>query len=61
MADPENKPAYEGFEQVARPLMEWLAKHAPRDAGVIVTSTHAELLSSLKTFQTADYLKKGTK
>lgn len=58
MSTTEEKPPPAGFEAAVRPLMEWLATQGPPDSGVIVTSTHAELLSSLSTFQTKDYAKK---
>ena len=48
----------EGLEAAVRPLMQWLAKQGQPDAGVIVTSTHAELLNSLGTFKTDEYTKK---
>lgn len=45
------------FEEIVRPLMEWLANHHHPHTTIILTSTHAELVEGLIGFTTNDYIK----
>lgn len=45
------------FEEVARPLIKWLAENVHPHHSVIVTSTHAELLEGQSVVNTEEYLK----
>ncbi|WNJ77793.1 hypothetical protein RJE46_14245 [Cedecea neteri] len=45
------------FEEVARPLIKWLAENVHPHHSVIVTSTHAELLQGEQAVSTDEYLR----
>ncbi|MFV9180698.1 hypothetical protein [Serratia marcescens] len=45
------------FDDVARPLIKWLAENVHPHHSVIVTSTHAELLEGQSVVSTEEYLK----
>ncbi|KGA30241.1 hypothetical protein KS43_20375 [Pectobacterium odoriferum] len=45
------------FEDVAKPMIKWLAENVHPHHSVIVTSTHAELLQGEMVVSTDEYLK----
>ena len=44
------------FEEVAKPLIKWLCENANPHCSVIITSTHAELVSGEMAVNTNEYL-----
>ncbi|NIG76770.1 hypothetical protein F3J34_24700 [Klebsiella sp. Ap-873] len=45
------------FEEVAKPMIKWLAENVHPHHSVIVTSTHAELLEGQQSVSTEEFLK----
>lgn len=48
---------YEGFEEAAKPLIQWLAENVNPHASVEVTGTSAELKMAEYFFPTQEFLK----
>ncbi|MGP2900537.1 hypothetical protein [Serratia ureilytica] len=52
-----SKDKLESFEEVAKPLIKWLAENVHPHHTAIVTSTHAELLEGKMSFPTEEFIK----
>lgn len=52
-----SKDKLESFEEVAKPLIKWLAENFHPHHTAIVTSTHAELLEGKMAFPTEEFIK----
>lgn len=47
----------ESFEQVVKPVIEWLNNNAHPHASVVIDSGHAELLEGVAVVRTEEFIK----
>lgn len=51
-----NKIEEKTFEEIVRPLIEWMAKNHHPHTTIIVDCVHAELVEGVEVFRTEEYL-----
>lgn len=44
------------FEEIVRPVIEWIAKNKHPHMSIVIDGTHAELLEGVEAIYTEDYL-----